>query len=103
MSGDRNMASLSCEGVEYFVTVAKKLSNAEPFPPVLPGQANCNNGHDSLNWFHVSARDSLSKDCLESKANVSFLDLQEAMKANEEETIRMEALIAEKKLDSGDN
>ena len=97
------MESLSYEGVEYLVAAVEKLSNKEPFPPVLPGQADPNNSSDSLNRHHVTARDSLSKDCLESKANVSFSDLCEAMKANKEETLRMKALIAEKKVDSGYN
>ena len=97
------MASSSREGVEHLVAAAEKLSKEESFLPVLPRQADSNNGSDSPKCGHVTTRDSLSKDCLDTKANVSFLDLREAMKANEEETIRMKALIAEKKSDSGDN
>ena len=67
-----NMASSSHEGVEHLVAAAKKLSNEEPFLSVLPRQADSNNSGNSLNCHHVTARDSLSKDCLESKANVSF-------------------------------
>ena len=58
------MAFLSREGVEYLVAAAKNLSNEEPFPPVLPGQADLNNSSDSLNHHHVTARVSLSKDYL---------------------------------------
>ena len=97
------MASSSREGVEHLVAAAEKLSKEESFLPVLPRQADSNNGSDSPKCGHVTTRDSLSKDCLDTKANVSFLDLREAMKANEEETIRMKAPMAEKKKDSEDN
>ena len=103
MTRDHKMASSSREGVEHLVAAAEKLSKEEPFLPVLPRQADSNNGSDSLKCGHVTARESSSKNCLDSKANVSFMDLQEAMKANEEETIIMKALIAEKKSDSGEN
>ena len=69
------MASSSREGVENLVAAAEKLSKEESFLPVLPRQADSNNGSDSSKCRHATARDSLSKDCLDSKANVSFLDL----------------------------
>ena len=78
------MASSSHEGVEHLVAAAEKLSKEEPFLPVLPRQADSNNGSDSLKGGRVTAREYSSKDCLDSKANVSFLDLREATKANEE-------------------
>ena len=55
LSDDRNMESLSCEGVEYIVAAAEKLSMEDPVTLVLPGQANLNNSHDSSNCNHVSA------------------------------------------------
>ena len=69
------MASSSREGVEHLVAAAEKLSKEESFLPVLPRQDDSNNGSDSPKFCHVTTRDSLSKDCLNSKANVSFLDL----------------------------
>ena len=97
------MVSSSFEGVEDIVAATEKLSNEEPLALVLTGQANLNNSHDSSNRNHVSAGESFSKDYLESEANVSLLDLCQAMKANKEKTLRMKALITEKKLYNGCN